>query len=145
MLRRDRAAHWDVWRRVRRGSALTLQHLPPTFRHGGDARGKGEKLLENSPLLVPRFAQNGMERRYDRHSQFAKKCQNVRSGGTKVNPEFVLQAHDIHVADVEEVCRAHIGSQVLFLNFKTDRFRVIVAAFDVIHRDAEALALRIGG
>jgi hypothetical protein len=37
------------------------------------------------------------------HSQFAQECQDMAAGRPTENAEFVLQADDVHVADVEEV------------------------------------------
>ena len=50
------------------------------------------------------------------------------------NAELVLQADDVHVADVEEVRRAQIGWQVLLLNLEANYFRVFVTAFNVVDR-----------
>ena len=65
----------------------------------------------------------------------------MTSGWTAENAELVLQAHAVHVANVEEVGGPQIGRQVLLLNLETNHFRVLVATLDVIHRHTEALAL----
>jgi len=46
---------------------------------------------------------NGMKRDDDGHSQFAQECQDVAASRAAENAELVLQADDVHVADVEEV------------------------------------------
>ena len=69
----------------------------------------------------------------------------MTAGRPAENAELVLQADDVHVADVEEVGGAQIGRQVLFLNLKVNYFRILVAAFDVVHRHRETLALRMRG
>ena len=71
-----------------------------------------------------------MQRGDDRHSQFAQERQDVTAGGPAENAELVLQADDIHVADVEEVRGAQIGRQVLLLNLEANHFRVLVAALE---------------
>ena len=86
-----------------------------------------------------------MKRGDDRHSQFAQKRQNVTAGRPAENAELVLQADDVHVADVEEVRRAQIGRQILLLNLEANHFRILVAALDVIDRHRETLALRMRG
>jgi hypothetical protein len=86
-----------------------------------------------------------MQRGDDRHSQFAQERQDVTAGGPAENAELVLQADDVHVADVEEVRRTQIGRQVLLLNLEANYVRVFVAAFDVVDRHGETLALGIHG
>ena len=49
------------------------------------------------------------------------------------NAELVLQADDVHVADVEEIGGAQIGRQVLLLNLEANHFRILVATFLVVH------------
>ena len=44
-----------------------------------------------------------MKRGDNGHSQFAQERQDVATGGPTENAELVLQADDVHVADVEEV------------------------------------------
>ena len=65
--------------------------------------------------------------------------------GSAENAELVLQADDVHVADIEEVGRAQIGRQVLLLDLESNYLRILIAALDVIHRHAETLALRMRG
>ena len=82
----------------------------------------------------------------NRHSQFAQECQDVTTGGPSEDAELVLQADDVHVADVEEVRGTQIGRQVLLLNLKANHFRVLVATRNVVdrHRQALALGMRAG-
>ena len=89
-----------------------------------------------------RLLQNGMKRGDDGHPQFAQERQDVAAGRPAENAELVLQADDVHVADIEEVRGAQIGRQVLLLNFEANHLRVFVAARDVVDRHGEALALR---
>ena len=67
----------------------------------------------------------------------------MTAGRAAENAELVLQADNVHIADVEEVRRAQIGRQVLLLNLETNHVRVFVAAFDVVDRHGETLALGI--
>src|ERR1051325_4565349 len=68
----------------------------------------------------------------------------MAASGPPENAELVLQAHDVHVADVEEVCRPQIGRKVLFLNFESNHLGVFIATLHVIDRNRETLALRMG-
>jgi hypothetical protein len=44
-----------------------------------------------------------MKRSDNGHSQFAQECQDMAAGRPAENAELVLQADDVHVADIEEV------------------------------------------
>ena len=59
--------------------------------------------MDYAPLVGFRLTQNGMKRGDNGHSQFAQECQDMAAGQPAENAEFVLQADDVHVADVEEV------------------------------------------
>ena len=67
----------------------------------------------------------------------------MAAGGPAENAELVLEADDVHVADVEKVRGALIGRQILLLNLEAHHFRVLVAARNVVDRHCEALALRM--
>src|SRR5260370_2882420 len=86
-----------------------------------------------------------MKRRDDRHSQFAQECQDLTTGRPAENTELVLQADDVHVANVEEVRGTQIGRKVLLLNLETNHLRVLVATWNVVDRHRQALALRMRG
>jgi hypothetical protein len=57
------------------------------------------------------------------HSQFAQECQDVAAGWPAENAELVLQADNVHVADVEEVRSTQIRRQILLLNLEVNYFR----------------------
>ena len=120
-----------------------LQHLPPALGHHHQPGRERDQLLHHAPLVGSRLAQHGVQRGDDGHSQFAQQRQNVAAGRPAENAELVLQADDVHVADVEEIRRAQIGRQVLLLDLEANHFRIIVAARNVVDRHGEALALRI--
>ena len=84
-----------------------------------------------------------MEGGHDRHVQFAQQRQHVAAGRPAVDPELVLHADDVHVADVQEVRRALVRGQILLLDLEANDVRIFVAARDVVHRHGEALALRV--
>ncbi len=87
--------------------------------------------LHYALLVGFRLRQNRVKRGDSRHSQFAQECQDVATGGPTENAELVLQADDVHVADVEEVRCAQIGRQVLLLNLEANYVRVLIARFNV--------------
>jgi hypothetical protein len=82
-----------------------------------------------------------MERGDNRHSQFAQECQDVSTRRSAKNAELVLQADDVHVADVEEIRGTKIGGKVLFLNFEANYFGVLISINNVIDGNRETLAL----
>ena len=53
----------------------------------------------------------------------------MTAGRPAENAELVLQADDVHVADVEEVRGAQIGRQVLLLNLEANHLRILVATW----------------
>ena len=67
----------------------------------------------------------------------------MTAGRPAENAELVLQADDVHVADVEEVRGAQIRRQVLLLDLEANHFRVLVATRNVVDRHGEALALGV--
>src|SRR5437763_11762715 len=84
-----------------------------------------------------------MQRGDNRHSQFAQKGQYVTAGGPAENTELVLQADNIHVADIEEVRGAQVGGQILLFNLEANHFRIFVATGYIVDRYGETLALRM--
>ena len=114
----------------RRRLVNILQHLPSALGHDHQPGRERDQLLHHAPLVGSRLAQNGMQRCDDGHSQFAQERQDVTAGRPAENAELVLQADDVHVADVEEVRGAQIGRQVLLLNLEANHFRVLVAALE---------------
>ncbi len=54
----------------------------------------------------------------------------MTAGRPAENAELVLQADDVHVADVEEVRGTQIGRQVLLLNLEANHLRVLVATLE---------------
>ena len=58
--------------------------------------------------------------------------------------KFVLQAHDVDIADIEKIGRAKVRREVLFLDLETNHLRILVAAGYVVHGNSQALALRVG-
>src|SRR5882672_5741020 len=62
--------------------------------------------------------------------------------GSAENAEFMLQANQIHVRNVEEIGRAQIGGQVLLRNLKAYLRGIIVTAREIVDRHDEALHRR---
>ena len=67
----------------------------------------------------------------------------MTAGGSAEDSEFVLEADDIDVADVEEIRGPQIRKNILFFHFEANHVRVLVAALNIVDRNREALALRV--
>jgi hypothetical protein len=63
--------------------------------------------------------------------------------GTSVNAEFMLDANDVYIADVEKIRSSKIRRQVLFFNLEADDIGIFVAPRNIIHRNRKALTLRV--
>src|ERR1039457_2728645 len=84
-----------------------------------------------------------MKRRHHGHSQFAQECQDVTARRPAENAELVLQADDVHVADVQKVRGTQIGRHVLLLYLEANHLRVLLASRYVVDRYGQAPALRV--
>jgi hypothetical protein len=60
---------------------------------------------------------------------------------TSVNAEFMLDADDVHIANVEKIRRSKIRGQVLFFNLEADDIGIFVASRNVIYGNGKALTL----
>ncbi len=84
-----------------------------------------------------------MQSRHHRHFQLAQHGQNVAADRASENAELMLQANDVHIADVEKISRPQVRRQVLFFDLEANHFWIVVPALYVVDRNAKALALRI--
>ena len=69
----------------------------------------------------------------------------MTAGGPAENAELVLQADDVHIADIQKVRRPQIGGQVLLFDLEANHIGVLIASLNVVDGDGEALALRVRG
>jgi len=99
--------------------------------------------LHHAPLLRVGLAQDGVQRGHDGHPQFAQQRQQMTAGRPAVDPELVLHAHQVRVADVQKLRRALVGGQVLLLDLKANDAGILVAARDVVDRHRKTLGLRM--
>ncbi len=118
-----------------------VQHLPTPLGHDHEPGRTRDQFLHHPALVGGRLLQHRVQRRDDRHFQFPQHGQHVAAGRPAKNPELVLHADDVHIADIQEVRRALIRRQVLFLNLEAHRRRVFVTTLNVIDRHRETLAL----
>ena len=69
----------------------------------------------------------------------------MAAGRPAENPEFVLQANDVGITDIEEIRCPQIGGQILFLDFETNFRRILVATLKIVDRNRETLGPRLVG
>ena len=48
------------------------------------------------------------------------------------NAEFMLQAYDVHIADVQKIRSPQVRRQVLFFDLEADYLGIVVSVFDVV-------------
>ena len=67
----------------------------------------------------------------------------MTAGGSAVNAKLVLDRDYLDIIDVEEVSRAPIGIEFLFVDFKSYLSRIIITFRSIIDCAHHALALRV--
>ena len=117
-------------------TALGHRHQP------GRAR---DQLPHDPPLLGAGLPQERVQRGHHGHAQFSQERQQVAAGRPAVDAELMLHADDVRAAEVEEIRRAPVGSQVLLLDLEANRVRIRVATRQIVHRHRETLALGVLG
>ena len=116
----------------------TLQKFHAAFAHDHHTVRQGNDLLEHPALIGIGIAQDRVQRRDDRHAQFAQECQDITARLSSEDAVFMLQRHHVHVVDVQEIGGAAIGFNILLGQFEADPRRVLVACFGIIDRQRDA-------
>jgi len=101
------------------------------------------EFLHDAPLCVVRLAQECVKGGDDGHLQFAHQRQHVTARRPAVNPKLVLNAHDVYIADVDEVRRALVGRKILLDDFETDYTRILITFLVVVERHGKTVALGV--
>jgi hypothetical protein len=84
-----------------------------------------------------------VQRADDRNPQVAHEGQHMPTRCAAVDAELMLQTNHVDISKVQVVGRPPVGCQFLFLNFEADLGRIVVAAFDVVDRNDNALNVGI--
>ena len=79
--------------------------LNTLFGHGHDARRKVDHLLEHQLLFARRIAQDRMQGCDYRHSEISQQRQQIAAIRASKDSEFVLQAEDINVYQIQKIGR----------------------------------------
>jgi hypothetical protein len=80
-----------------------------------------------------------VQRRDDRHFEFAQQRQDVPAGRTAEDTELVLQADHVHVADVQKVGGAQIRGKILLLDLEANRFWIFIDTPEIVDGHGETL------
>ncbi len=83
-----------------------------------------------------------MERRHHRHRETRQQFEDVAAGFATENSEFVLQAHRIEPAGVQEIRRARIFFDGVVLDLPCHRWRIIIGLTMIGHRHDAGLEVR---
>ena len=118
------------------------QQLAALLGHHDDLRRRLDDALHHRALRRRRIGQHGVERRHDRHGQARQQHEDVGAGFAAENSEFVLQAHDVEPAGIQEVCRAHVVFDIVVLDLQSDRRRIVVGLTMIGHRHDAGLEVR---
>ena len=84
-----------------------------------------------------------MQSRHHWHVHVTQERQKMTAGGSAVDAKLVLDRDYLDVVDVEEVRRAPIGIEFLFVDFKSYLRRIIITFGSIIDCPHHALALRV--
>ena len=83
-----------------------------------------------------------MERRHHRHAEARQQYEDVGAGFATENSEFVLQAHGVEPAGIQEVCCTQVFFDIVVFDLKSDRRRIIVGLTMIGHRHDAGLQVR---
>ena len=120
------------------------QHAAGALGHDDQTRGKVDEFVEHPALVGVRVFQHGVEGGDDGHAHPAEEGEDVAAGRPPEDAEFMLQAEHVHVGEVEEVGRAHVGGDIGLRDFEADLGRVGIVSGAVGHGDDRAAPIRIG-
>ena len=93
------------------------------MRH--DARRELDHLLEHQLLFARGIAQDRMQGGDHRHSEISQQSQQMAAARASKDSEFVLQAEDIDVNQIQKIGRPPVRGDILFGNFETHFGRIM--------------------
>ena len=118
------------------------QQLPALVGHHHHLRRGLDDAIHHRALRRRRIGQHGMERRHHRHRETRQQHEDVGAGFAAENSEFVLQAHGVEPAGVQEIRRTHVLFDIVVLDLETDRRRIIIGLTVIGHRHDAGLRIR---
>lgn len=117
-------------------------HLPEDgcalLRHDDDAVASFQEPECDTSLVGIRALEDGVHRCDHRHSHLVQKREDVASGRTAIDAEFVLNAEQLDVVEVQEVRCPPVGLGVPLLDLESDTIGIPVSLGPIRHRDDQA-------
>jgi hypothetical protein len=78
-----------------------------------------------------------------RHSEISQQRQQIAAIRASKDSEFVLQAEDINVYQIQKIGRTPVRGDILFRNFEAHLGRIIVSPRAIGHRNNRTLQARV--
>ena len=128
---------------VHRRFVNVAKKLNTLFGHGHDARRKFDHFLEHQLLFARGIAQDRMQGGDHRHSEISQQRQQMAAARASKDSEFVLQAEDIDVNQIQKIGRPPVCGDILFRNFETHFGRIVVSLRAIGHRDNRTVQARV--
>ena len=107
--------------------------------HDDEALRELGELVHHAALQGIGLAEDGVQRRHDRHAQLAQQREDVAARLAAEDAVLVLHAHDVDGVDVQEVRRAPVRRDVALGDLEANPRRVRVTLAGVVHREHEAV------
>ena len=118
------------------------QQFASLMGHHDDLRGRLDDSLHDGALGRSGLGQHRVQRRHHRHGETRQQFEDVGAGLATENSEFVLQAHGVEPAGVEEIRRARVLVDIVVLDLQGDRRGIIIGLTVIGHRHDASLQVR---
>ncbi len=132
--------HLDV---VVRHLIDATQQLAALVGHHHYLRRRLDDALHDRALNGRRLGQHRMEGRHHRHGEARQQHEDVDAGFATENSEFVLQAHGVEPAGVQEVRCAYVFFDIVVFDLENHRRRIIVGLTAIGHRHDAGLQVPV--
>lgn len=139
----ERNAMRDEIDLVRADAMHVPQERPPRGTHDDEPLREGSKLVHHAPLQRIGLGEDGVQRRDDRHPELAQELKDVAPGLSTEDSVLVLDRDDVDRVDVQEVRGAAVRRDLALGDLEPNARRVCVAPTGIVHREDEALDLRV--
>src|ERR1700687_6337979 len=100
--------------------------------HDNETVRKCCSLCSNKALVGIWVAKDGVQFGHKRHLQAAQQLQNMPAGRAAEDSIFVLQAHDIDIAEIQKVGGSRVGIQVVFSQLESYLRGIAVSCFGIV-------------
>ena len=118
------------------------QQFASLMGHHDDLGGRLDDSLHDCALGRSGLGQHRVQRRHHWHGETRHQFEDVGAPLATENSEFVLQAHGVEPAGVEEIRRARVLVDVVVFDLQGDRRRIIIGLTVIGHRHDAGLQVR---